>query len=157
MGDQSKKTPALVWLVLLAGACIAIGLFVQLGKGMGYGGVVVPPIFFCPDPTVIAALAGLPQTPTGNSPLVHPDRARQRRNQVLALMLDNGKISEAEYREAFAGEILPSLDRFRPDLIMISAGYDAHFMDDLAMMRLTVTSVVMLSTDPNASMLSILT
>ena len=30
-----------------------------------------------------ALLAGLPRTPTGYSPLIYPDRARQRRNQVL--------------------------------------------------------------------------
>ena len=28
-------------------------------RGKGYGGAVLPPIFFCPDPTVAADLAGL--------------------------------------------------------------------------------------------------
>ena len=49
-----------------------------------------------------ALLAGLPRTPTGYSPLIYPDRARQRRNQVLAAMRENGKITDLEYREARA-------------------------------------------------------
>jgi acetoin utilization deacetylase AcuC-like enzyme len=39
---------------------------------------------------------------------------------------------EKEYLEAFRGEILPALETFRPDLIMISAGFDAHKDDPLA-------------------------
>jgi acetoin utilization deacetylase AcuC-like enzyme len=38
----------------------------------------------------------------------------------------------AEFRIAFAGRILPALDRFRPELVMISAGFDAHRRDPLA-------------------------
>ena len=28
-------------------------------RGKGYGGAVLPPTFFCPDPTIVATLAGL--------------------------------------------------------------------------------------------------
>ncbi len=37
-----------------------------------------------------------------------------------------------EFREAFAARVLPALDRFRPDLVVISAGFDAHWRDPLA-------------------------
>lgn len=49
-----------------------------------------------------ALLAGLPRSPTGYSPIVHPERARERRNTVLAAMLENGKITPQQHREAKA-------------------------------------------------------
>jgi penicillin-binding protein 1A len=47
-----------------------------------------------------ATLAGLPQNPNIYSPIRHPDRCLERRNRVLAAMLDNGKITRAQYRLA---------------------------------------------------------
>ncbi|QPC87006.1 histone deacetylase family protein [Mesorhizobium sp. NBSH29] len=41
------------------------------------------------------------------------------------------------FREAFLSRILPALDNFRPDLIIISAGFDAHHRDPLAEINLT--------------------
>lgn len=41
-----------------------------------------------------------------------------------------------EFREAFNSRVLPALDNFRPDLILISAGFDAHFRDPLAEINL---------------------
>lgn len=43
---------------------------------------------------------------------------------------------EQTYLRAFEDEILPALDRFNPDLLMISAGFDAHKDDPLGGMRL---------------------
>jgi acetoin utilization deacetylase AcuC-like enzyme len=43
---------------------------------------------------------------------------------------------EALYAEAFAGVFVPILREFRPDLILVSAGYDAHVADTLGGMRL---------------------
>jgi len=40
------------------------------------------------------------------------------------------------FREAFNSRILPALDNFRPDLIIISAGFDAHYRDPLAEINL---------------------
>jgi acetoin utilization deacetylase AcuC-like enzyme len=40
------------------------------------------------------------------------------------------------FREAFSTVILPRLDAFRPDLIVISAGFDAHMRDPLANLNL---------------------
>jgi acetoin utilization deacetylase AcuC-like enzyme len=41
-----------------------------------------------------------------------------------------------EFREAMGGAILPRLEGFRPDLIVISAGFDAHARDPLANLNL---------------------
>jgi acetoin utilization deacetylase AcuC-like enzyme len=35
------------------------------------------------------------------------------------------------WRRAWGTQILPALDAFKPDLIMISAGFDAHRKDDV--------------------------
>lgn len=51
---------------------------------------------------------------------------------------------DAEYRRAYTEVIVPAVMRFKPELIMVSAGYDAHFADDLAMMRLTVSGYGMI-------------
>jgi len=43
----------------------------------------------------------------------------------------------AEFREAMKSVILPALDTFEPDLIVISAGFDAHAADPLGSLELT--------------------
>lgn len=43
----------------------------------------------------------------------------------------------AVYEEAFRTRILPKIDSFKPDAILISAGFDAHDQDPLADIRLT--------------------
>ena len=43
----------------------------------------------------------------------------------------------AEFREAVTQHWLPALEAFKPELLLISAGFDAHRDDDMAMMRLT--------------------
>jgi acetoin utilization deacetylase AcuC-like enzyme len=42
-------------------------------------------------------------------------------------------------REAFADAWLPALDAFRPQLIFVSAGFDAHFADEMGGLRWTET------------------
>ncbi|HTV67364.1 MAG TPA: histone deacetylase family protein [Rhizobiaceae bacterium] len=42
----------------------------------------------------------------------------------------------SQFRDAFLTRVLPSLDNFRPDLIIISAGFDAHHRDPLAEINL---------------------
>jgi acetoin utilization deacetylase AcuC-like enzyme len=42
-----------------------------------------------------------------------------------------------ELREAFEDRILPALDTFRPELIIVSAGFDAHERDPLGSLRMT--------------------
>ena len=41
-----------------------------------------------------------------------------------------------EFRLGFTGEILPALDAFRPEMVLISAGFDAHRHDPLAQLML---------------------
>jgi acetoin utilization deacetylase AcuC-like enzyme len=41
-----------------------------------------------------------------------------------------------QFREAVENAWLPALEAFRPEMIFISAGFDAHIEDDMAMMRL---------------------
>ncbi len=47
-----------------------------------------------------ALLAGLPQAPSQYNPFRNRHAARERRNEVLAQMLENGYVTQAEYSEA---------------------------------------------------------
>ena len=38
----------------------------------------------------------------------------------------------SKFKEAFRDRVLPSVENFKPDLILISAGFDAHYRDPLA-------------------------
>ncbi len=42
----------------------------------------------------------------------------------------------AAFRKAVSERWLPALERFRPEMLFISAGFDAHWEDDMAMFRL---------------------
>jgi acetoin utilization deacetylase AcuC-like enzyme len=46
---------------------------------------------------------------------------------------------DAEYEQVFEQVTVPAARRFEPQLILVSAGYDGHWADALAMMQLTVT------------------
>jgi penicillin-binding protein 1B len=52
-----------------------------------------------------AMLAGLVQRPSYFDPFRYPDRALERRNTVLRLMLDNGRLSESAYNSAVAAPL----------------------------------------------------
>jgi acetoin utilization deacetylase AcuC-like enzyme len=41
-----------------------------------------------------------------------------------------------QFRAAFENVILPQLDKFSPELIIVSAGFDAHYRDPLASLNL---------------------
>ena len=56
-------------------------------------------------------------------------------NNIVNVPLRARTASEA-FRDAWAGTILPELDAFAPDLLIISAGFDAHREDPLAQLRL---------------------
>jgi acetoin utilization deacetylase AcuC-like enzyme len=53
---------------------------------------------------------------------------------------------EPEYLAAFTREIVPLLETFRPELILLSAGFDAHRDDPLANINLTEESFAQLTT-----------
>ena len=46
---------------------------------------------------------------------------------------------DAEYQQVFEQIIVPIVKRFSPQLILVSAGYDLHWSDQLAMMQVTTT------------------
>ena len=54
---------------------------------------------------------------------------------VLNLMLPEGSGGDA-FRAAYTQSLLPELDAFRPQLLLISAGFDAHRLDPLAGLNL---------------------
>ncbi len=46
---------------------------------------------------------------------------------------------DEDFLRAYSDVFLPVALRFQPDLVLVSAGYDAHWKDDISMMRLTVS------------------
>ena len=48
-------------------------------------------------------------------------------------------VGDTGYLEAFQRILAPVARRFRPELILLSAGYDAHWMDPLASMGLSIS------------------
>jgi acetoin utilization deacetylase AcuC-like enzyme len=47
--------------------------------------------------------------------------------------------TDGDYDEVFKALVVPVIDQFKPELILISAGYDAHERDPLARMRLSTS------------------
>lgn len=56
-----------------------------------------------------ALIAGLPNAPSAFDPFAHPDNAKSRRDVVLGAMLENEKITQAEYDAAVAEDIQEGL------------------------------------------------
>jgi acetoin utilization deacetylase AcuC-like enzyme len=57
-------------------------------------------------------------------------------NNIVNLPLARGADSE-DFRTGTEAEILPALRAFKPELLIISAGFDAHHLDPLAGLNLT--------------------
>jgi penicillin-binding protein 1A len=62
-----------------------------------------------------ALLAGIPRRPPAYSPILHPLRARERRNLVLAAMLENGKINRQQYLQAKDGPLGLNVQKWNND------------------------------------------
>jgi acetoin utilization deacetylase AcuC-like enzyme len=45
--------------------------------------------------------------------------------------------TDAEIDAAYRSIVVPALDRFSPELLLVSAGFDAHYLDPLAGLRMT--------------------
>jgi acetoin utilization deacetylase AcuC-like enzyme len=54
-------------------------------------------------------------------------------------------VGDVGYRRAFDEIILPRLAEFRPEMLLVSAGYDAHWQDPLAMAGLSLTGYAILA------------
>ncbi|XP_077214348.1 histone deacetylase 14 isoform X2 [Tasmannia lanceolata] len=63
---------------------------------------------------------------------------------TLNLPLPGGS-GDNTMRSVFEEVILPSAQRFRPDIILVSAGYDAHVLDPLAGLQFTTGTYYMLA------------
>jgi penicillin-binding protein 1B len=77
----------------------------QRGQEGIYGIFEASQYYFSADPrdltiAEMATIAGMISSPNRLNPLRHPDSARQRRNEVLTLMLADGYISKPAYDEA---------------------------------------------------------
>ncbi|RVO90205.1 histone deacetylase family protein, partial [Sinorhizobium meliloti] len=57
------------------------------------------------------------------------------RNNVVNAPISPNSGSE-HFRDAFRSRVLPALENFRPDFLLISAGFDAHHRDPLAQINL---------------------
>jgi acetoin utilization deacetylase AcuC-like enzyme len=55
---------------------------------------------------------------------------------TLNVPLEAGS-TDGDYAEVFKALVIPVIDQFKPELVLISAGYDAHERDPLARMRLS--------------------
>lgn len=60
----------------------------------------------------------------------------QGKGYTLNIPMSAGK-NDDDYLKAFDNEIIPAMNDFAPDFILISAGYDAHTRDPLSGMRLS--------------------
>ncbi len=53
-----------------------------------------------------AAIASITQNPSKWDPIIHPDNNARRRNQVIKLMYEQGRITQEEYVEAYGQELV---------------------------------------------------
>ena len=63
---------------------------------------------------------------------------------TLNVPLEAGS-TDGDYSEVFKALVIPVIDQFRPSLVLISAGYDAHERDPLARMRLSTSGYAALT------------
>jgi acetoin utilization deacetylase AcuC-like enzyme len=86
---------------------------------------------FADDPTVLTvSLHQWPFWPGSGGPGANSD-------ELVNVPLPAGS-GDADYREAFRSVVEPAVNRFEPDLVLVSAGFDAHRDDPLAEMEVTV-------------------
>lgn len=87
------------------------------------------------DPTVF--YASLHQWPLYPGTGAASERGRGAgEGTTLNLPMDPGS-GDLQWLGAFERELLPALEEFRPDFVLVSAGFDAHRLDPLSQVRLT--------------------
>ena len=87
---------------------------------------------------ILLGKEGMLYISTHQSPL-YPGTGQTGENRagnILNVPLPGGT-DDASYRSVFSGEVLPVLDAFKPQLLLVSAGFDAHRDDPLACIALT--------------------
>jgi acetoin utilization deacetylase AcuC-like enzyme len=53
--------------------------------------------------------------------------------------------TDGDYHDVFKALVIPAIDQFKPELVLISAGFDAHERDPLARMRLSTVGYASLT------------
>ncbi|MFT3785962.1 MAG: histone deacetylase [Tepidisphaeraceae bacterium] len=77
-----------------------------------------------------------PDTLYPNSGYAHEVGNDAGRGTTVNLPMNPGS-GDDEYADVFDRGVLPALDRFKPQLLLVSAGFDAHIDDPLAAINLT--------------------
>ncbi len=65
----------------------------------------------------------------------YPHSSTPEAENIINIPLSEG-VGSAEYRYAFTQKLLPRLEAYQPDMLFISAGFDAHHEDDMAGLNL---------------------
>jgi len=86
-------------------------------------------IFWDDDTVFFASLHQWPFYPGTGGP-------QEQRETTLNIPMSAGS-GDDEYLHAFDHTVAPAIERFGPDLVLVSAGFDAHEDDPLAGMRVT--------------------
>lgn len=73
----------------------------------------------------LALIAGLPQAPSRDNPIVNPRAALERRNHVLERMYENGHINRDAYKEAIAA---PLTAKYHEQVTEVDAPYVAEMV-----------------------------
>ena len=87
-------------------------------------------IFFADDSVLYVSLHEWPFYPGTGGPM-------EEAATTLNVPMSPGSGDE-EYLHAFDHAVVPAVERFEPELVLVSAGFDAHEADPLADMRVTV-------------------
>jgi len=94
-------------------------------------------MFIDDDRVLYISLHQYPHYPgTGSADTIGIGKGRGR---TINLPMSAGA-GDREYLEAFRGRIIPALDEFKPEFILISAGFDAHEDDPLSGMVLSTSA-----------------
>jgi acetoin utilization deacetylase AcuC-like enzyme len=94
-------------------------------------------IFFDDDSVLFVSLHQWPFYPGTGGP-------GEQAETTLNVPMSAGSGDE-EYLRAFDHAVAPAVERFEPELVLVSAGFDAHEADPLAGMRVTARGFVALA------------
>jgi acetoin utilization deacetylase AcuC-like enzyme len=67
----------------------------------------------------------------------NPPKVGENHGTAINIPLPAG-CRDREYKQVFEEIVLPAAYRFKPELILVSAGYDGHWADEMSNMRLTL-------------------
>lgn len=98
-------------------------------------------IFWDAPDVVYASTHQMPLYPGSGDP-----QERGAHDSIVNVKLGPGSGSDA-FRAAVSSVILPSLERAAPDILLLSAGFDAHYRDPLANLALTEDDFAWVTTE----------